>query len=290
MSYYKTAAVQRRKYLLMVSCLVLIGLSGWLAANGWLDRFDEWLLGPLFTANDAFLQEAGQRARSMTVLLAELHAGLMVLQSSDFGISFIVEANIQLGNSISQLTQMVAFGRNFALFNLLTLHLMENILILVQWLTPWLVVLAQVGLTAIVGAGLWLSDRNRWHIALVRFGECILISVTVLVLVFPLAVHGVSRASTAVTGSLFHSSYQAVDDTRQHLLGNQDSVSIKEDASSTLEQFKSVRVSLAEKSSYLSSHLTRYAAATLLEVCILPVLFSLFCLWLLHALLRRHRF
>ena len=75
MSYYKMAAVQRRKYLLMASCLVLIGLSGWLAANGWLDRFDEWLLGPLFTANDAFLQEAGQRARSMTVLLAELHAG-----------------------------------------------------------------------------------------------------------------------------------------------------------------------------------------------------------------------
>ena len=48
MSYYKMAAVQRRKYLLMTSCLVLIGLSGWLAANGWLDRFDEWLLGPVF--------------------------------------------------------------------------------------------------------------------------------------------------------------------------------------------------------------------------------------------------
>ncbi|WP_419834815.1 hypothetical protein [Endozoicomonas atrinae] len=250
---------------------------------------DEWLMGDLFRANETFLLDAGQRAQTMTLLLAELHAGLLVLQSSQFGISFIVDANIQLGNIISQLTEMVAYGRNFTLFNLVALHIIENLLTLVQWMTPWLVIMAEVGLMAIISANLWLSASNRWYMSLIRFGETILIAVSLLVIIFPLAVHGVSRASSAVTETLFHNSYQAVSDTRQHILGSDDSASIKEDASSSLEKFKSIKVNLSEKSGYLSTHLTRYVAVTLLEVFILPLMFSLFLLWLFQALVRRHR-
>ena len=89
----------------------------------------------------------------MTLTLSGLHAGLLVLQSSEFGISFFVDANIQLGNAIAQLTDIVAYGRNFALLNLVALHVINSLLLVIQWLTPWLIVAGQFGLLSIVVSG-----------------------------------------------------------------------------------------------------------------------------------------
>ena len=277
------------KYSALVVLLILSVITFIMAGNGQLQALDEALLGSVYADNEAFLKDASNRAESMSLLLTELHAGLMVLQSSEFGISFIVDANIQLGNIIAQLTDLVAYGRNFALFNLMALHMIDNLLTLFQWLSPWLIVLALSGLLAIVTADTWLSTRNRWHMSLIRLGEGAVIVVVLLVLVFPLAINLVSHSSDAVTRMLHHESYQAVKDSREHILGDTSGTSIKDDASASLSQFKTVKANLSVKSSYLTSHLTQYAASTFLEVFLLPMLFSLLMLWLLRSLVRRHR-
>lgn len=277
------------KYSALGILLILCIITFLMAGNGQLEALDEKLLGFIYAENEAFLKDATSRAESMSLLLAELHAGLLVLQSSQFGISFIVDANIQLGHAIAQLTELVAYGRNYALFNLMALHIIENLLVLVQWLSPWLMVFALLGLLAIVSADTWLSTRNRWHMSLIRFGEGAVILVILLVLVFPLSVYMVSRSNEAITGALYHESYQAVSDSSQHILGESDSSSIKDDASTSISQFKTVKVDLSSKSSYLTRHVTRYAAVTFLEVFLLPALFSLFMLWLARSLVRRHR-
>lgn len=277
------------KYGVLALLCILTVITWWLAGSGQLQQFDDWLLEGVLRENTGFLEDAEKRAQSMTLLLAELHAGLMVLQSSEFGISFFVDANIQLGNIISQLTEMVAYGRNFALFNLAALHIIENLLVIVQWLTPWLILVGEVGMVAIVFADTWLSTRNRWHMSLIRFGEGALIIVVLLGVIFPLSVNAVSKTSSAVTEILFHDSYQAIDDTRQHILRGDDGVSIKDDASSSLEQFKSIKVKLSDKTNYLATNMTHYVAITLLEVFLLPILFTLFMLWCFRSLLQRHR-
>ena len=125
--------------------------------------------------------------------------------------------------------------------------------------------------------------------SLIRLGEGILVVVALLAVIFPLSVYLVSHSSTAVTESMFNESYDAMVDTHQHLLGNDDGASIKKDASSTLKQFSAIRVNLSEKSSYIASNLTRYIAATLLEVFLLPLMFTAFILWFVRALIRRHK-
>ena len=277
------------KYTLLTTLLLMVSATFWLADAGQLAQLDEWLLGGVFSANEAFLEEAAQRAQSMTLMLTELHAGLLVLQSSEFGISFFVDANIQLGNAVAQLTEMVAYGRNFALFNLVALHIIENLLELIQWLTPWLILVAEVALVSIVMADTWVSTRSRWHMSLIRFGEGALIVALLLVVIFPLSVNGVRQSSEAITKALYHNSYEAISDTREHILPEKAAASIKSDASASLAQFKSSRVKLSEKSSYLATHLTRYVAVTLLEVFLLPLMFSLLMFWIFQSLIRRHR-
>ena len=277
------------KYGVLAALCILMAITWWLAGNGQLQQLDNWLMGDLLRENTDFLEDAGQRARSMALLLAELHAGLMVLQSSEFGISFFVDANIQLGNIINQLTDIVAYGRNFALFNLVALHIIEKLLVMIQWLTPWLVLVAEAGMIAIVFSDTWISTRNRWHMSFIRFGEGALIIVILLTVIFPLSVNTVSKTSKAVTEALFHDSYHAIEDTRQHILQGDDSVSIKDDASGSLKQFKNIKVKLSDKAGYLTTNMTRYVAVTLLEVFILPILFILLMLWCFRSLLRRHR-
>jgi hypothetical protein len=276
------------KYILLILMLALSIITSWLAGNGQLAVLDEKLLGAVFESNDHFIDSAEDRAESMTLTLSELHAGLLVLQSSEFGISFFVDANIQLGNVIAQATDLVSYGRNFALFNLVALHVIDNLLELVQWLTPWLVLLAEIGFMAILIADTWLSAKNRWHMSLIRFGEGMVIAAVLLVLIFPLSIHLVKRSSDAVTASLYHESYQAIVNTHNHILGEKNTASIKEDASGSLTQFKNARVKLSEKSSYLASNLTRYVAVTLMEVFLLPILFTLLLLWSTRSLIRRH--
>ncbi|WP_062270028.1 hypothetical protein [Endozoicomonas arenosclerae] len=276
------------KYFLLLLMLMLSVFTSWLASNGQLASLDEWLMGSLFQSNDAFIDSAEDRAESMTLTLSELHAGLLVLQSSEFGISFFVDANIQLGNVIAQASDLVAFGRNFALFNLVALHLIDNTLQLVQWLTPWLILTAEIGLVAILIADTWLSAKNRWHMSLIRFGEGAVITVLLLVVIFPFSIHMVRQSSEAVTESLYQESYQAVVNTHDHILGGSSAASIKDDASGSLTQFKNARVKLSEKSSYLASNLTRYVAVTMMEVFLLPMLFTLFLLWLTRSIIRRH--
>lgn len=277
------------KYTVLGILLILSIITFFMAGNGQLETLDEKLLGFIYTENEAFMIDAISRAESMSLLLSELHAGLLVLQSSQFGISFIIDADIQLGNAIAQLTELVADGRNFALFNLMALHIIDNLLELFQWLTPWLIVSVLVGLLSIVSADTWLSTRNRWHMSLIRFGEGVVILVILLAMVFPLSINMVSRSSEAITSTLYQQSYQAVEDSSKHILGTPDSTSIKDDASASIDQFKTVKVNLSSKSSYLTSHISRYAAVTLLEVFLLPTLFSLFMLWLARSLVRRHR-
>ena len=110
-----------------------------------------------------------------------------------------------------------------------------------------------------------------------------------LVLIFPLSVSTVNHASKALTKALYHQSYQAIEDTRQHILGSGKETSIKGDASSSLEQFKNIKTKMSEKSNYLATNLTRYVAVMILEVFFLPVFFSVLMLWFCRSLLRRHR-
>ncbi|KEQ18833.1 hypothetical protein [Endozoicomonas numazuensis] len=276
------------KYFLLLLMLVLSIFTSWLASTGQLTSLDERLLGNLFHSNDAFIDSAEDRAESMTLTLSELHAGLLVLQSSEFGISFIVDANIQLGNIVAQATDLVAYGRNFALFNLVALHVIDNTLKLVQWLTPWLILVAEAGLLSILIADTWLSAKNRWHMSLIRFGEGAVITVLLLVIIFPFSINLVRQSSEAVTESLYHESYQALLNTQEHILSSSNAASIKDDASETLALFKNARVKLSEKSSYLASNLTRYVAVTMMEVFLLPMLFTLFLLWLTRSIIRRH--
>lgn len=276
------------KYTLLLTLLIVSGITCWLAKTGQLALLDEQLLGSLFQANEAFIAQSSSKAESMTLTLSELHAGLLVLQSSEFGISFFVDANIQLGNAIAQLTDMVSYGRNFALFNLVALHIIENLLELIQWLTPWLIITAEIGLLSIVAADTWLTSNNRWHMSLIRFGEGAVMIAVVLVLIAPLSVQLVNKASNAVTSALFDKSYQAVVDTHKHIMSTNEDGSIKESASGSLTQFKNVRVKLSEKSNYLATNLSRYVAVTVMEVFLLPVLFSLIMLWFARSLIRRH--
>ncbi len=282
-------SVHWTKYSILLLLLLLTFMTSWLASEGELSIMDKKLLGQTYQENHQFISSASDRAQTMLITLSELHAGLMVLQSSNFGISFIVDANIQLGNVLTQLTDLVGHGRNFALYNLVVLHVLDNLLHLTQWLFPWLLLITEIALVALVAADTWLAPKNRWHMSIIRCSESTLAASLLVMVVFPVSVSLVSHSSKAVTELLYHQSYQAIVDTHQHILQNTDKNSIKSEASRSLSQFKTTKVQLSKKASYLATNMARYIAVAVLEVFLLPLLFSLLIFWLCTRLIKRHR-
>ncbi|WP_263078203.1 hypothetical protein [Endozoicomonas sp. Mp262] len=246
-------------------------------------------LGNIYQENHEFISSASDRAESMLLTLSELHAGLMVLQSSQFGISFIIDANIRLGNVLSQVTDLVSEGRSYALYNMVALHAIDSLMHLIKWMTPWLLLLSEAALLCLIAADSWLSHKTRWQMSLIRCSEATLAVTLLLMVVIPASVFLVSHSSKAVTQVFYNKSYQAIVDTHEHILQDADASSIKSEASSALSQFKSAKVKVSQKSSYLATNITRYIAIAALEVFLLPLLFGALMFWLCISLIKRHR-
>ena len=160
---------------------------------------------------------------------------------------------------------------------------------LIKWLTPWLLLAFETALLCLIATESWLPEKNRWHMSLVRFSEATMAVSLLLMLVIPLSVTLVSHSSKSVTEIFYHKSYEAIFDTHQHILQNNDESSIKTEATGALSQFKSTKVNLSQKSGYLASNMASYIAVTVLEVLILPFLFGLLIFWLCTTLIKRHR-
>ncbi len=277
------------KYTFLTLLLIAVITTCWMISDGELSQLNEKLLGSIYQENHHFISSASDRAESMLITLSELHAGLMVLQSSQFGISFILDANVQLGHVLSQITDLVSHGRNYALYNLIALHIIDNLMHLIKWMTPWLLLLSETALLCLIAADSWLSTKNRWQMSLIRCSEATLAIAILLMIVIPSSVFLVSHSSKAVTEIFYNESYQAIVDTHEHILQDTDASSIKSEASSAISQFKSAKIKVSQKANYLATNITRYIAIATLEVLLLPLLFCGLMLWLSIALIKRHR-
>ena len=98
------------RYSFLTLLLIAVLITSWLASDGELRTISEQVLGSVYAENHAYITAAADRAETMLITLSELYAGLAVLQSSDFGISFILNANVKLGNILSQLTELVSMA------------------------------------------------------------------------------------------------------------------------------------------------------------------------------------
>ncbi|PJE80438.1 hypothetical protein CI610_00573 [invertebrate metagenome] len=277
------------KYGILALLLLLFSSTCYFAMHGHLHYWDDWLLGDLFRSNEFFLSVAITRAKDMLLAFSGLHSGLLVLQSGEFGINFVVDANIQVGNAVAQLTDIVSYGRDFSLFGLVALHIIETIIAIVQNMTPWLIVAAELGVLMIVTADIWLYRSHKWHMAFVRIGEAILLLFLLCVIIFPLSIHLVHRFSNSVSDDIHSKGYQAVVSTHNHILGESQGTSLQDDAGESVKQLKNAKVKIHHKTNYLSTHVVRYGAVMFLQVFFLPLIFSVFLFWLFRALVRRHQ-
>lgn len=262
--------------------------TSWFASEGKLSSIGEQLLGSIYSENHVYISAATERTAAMLLVLSELHAGLAVLQSSDFGINFILSANINLGNVIAQLTELVNHGKSYALYNLIALEVIDNLMNLIKWLTPWLLLTIQLALFCLIAVWGWLPGKSHWYAPLVRCSETLIAFSLLLTVIIPLSITLVSYASKSVTEISHHKSYKEIVNTHHHILQNKDEDSIKNQATGALNTFKMIKNNLTQKARHIASNISTYIAVSFLEVFILPIFFSLFIFCLYTKIIKRY--
>ncbi|KUI97223.1 hypothetical protein [Vibrio sp. MEBiC08052] len=93
---------------------------------------------PLYRANLLYLTHTEQEAGAELLHLLELDALINVAGSSQFGVSFIVDMNVEVGRILKRLNQVLERGSEAVAVALAAIALLRVVVIVAELATPWL--------------------------------------------------------------------------------------------------------------------------------------------------------
>ena len=263
-------------FLLLLSCLLL-----W---TGSLHTLYEYLMGPLFTNNQLFIENAQKRSESTLLLISEIYAGLMVLQSVEFSVSFFVEAAVTLGNSFAQATDLAAHGRNAALAGLIVINFFKGIHQAIYWIAPSLIILIEIAIIALAICHRYREPHKRWHQALHKIAESILLSSVFFLLVLPLSIKILKITTDEIMQSYHQKNYTQLQVAHSHINSITKlkvDVDDKQKTTHVISEFKKLHTNLSTKTNSLAKHIASYIALLIAEIIFLPLLLiGLLYMWL----------
>ncbi|MDW6094237.1 hypothetical protein [Vibrio rhizosphaerae] len=93
---------------------------------------------PLYRANLLYLAHSEQEAGAELLHLLELDALINVAGSSQFGVSFIVDMNVEVGRILKRLNQVLERGSEAVAVALAAIALLRVVVMVAELATPWL--------------------------------------------------------------------------------------------------------------------------------------------------------
>lgn len=112
-----------------LALLAAINILVYLAHTGAISHSSMWLFGEhVDTINRAYLHTAGTQTTELVTTLSGIKMVLAVLQSSQGGINFIIDVQIQLGQLLSPLIDTINYAWQFSIAALSAIELLKLIL------------------------------------------------------------------------------------------------------------------------------------------------------------------
>jgi hypothetical protein len=242
----------------------------------------EWLSsGSLHLKNQAYLDSARALAATDLAYIGELSAVTEVARSSEVGVSFFASFNVEVGNLLHTLANILDRGMAVLLASLAAIELLVLADDIAHWLSP---VLFEVNVYLAIGFYLAkiLGLSNILVDKIMHFGQLSLGLFLIAHLALPYGIHLSAVVGQELSQSKRQDIAQTLKDTHHELVPINKRQDLKTHAESSLQHLKVLhKKHLNHKISNLSKYLFSSVALNIFDLLLMPVLL----LWLLSRLL-----
>jgi hypothetical protein len=255
-------------WLILVTVLLYLNVQGIFT-----EHFDKKDNNYIAIANQAYLTETQKQAVKTYLLLAELDAGLSMLQSSRAGISFVMDVDIQVGRALKQINALVEKSTQVSLLAMGGIFVIEVLLKFCEWASPLIFTLLLIIAFCYCFLCVFMTSQckvSRIVAALTSFILALFINVHLL---FPLAVYGSGFAQKELTSEMAKEVHDGFSAAHQHMLGTDNKMGMRERVEHTIKQYEKVIVGIPHKVEHISSHFVRHIVVVIFNVILFPLLF-----------------
>ncbi len=271
---------------LVASIFLVIAL--WLLHSQQLSGVTQWFSQEqLYQQNQQYLEHTRAQAQQDFSRLAALTGLLEVAQSSQIGVSFIADFNVDVGNALAALTRLLERGSEVAMASAATLMVLSLVSDTADAISP--AILQVTLIVALVWQLMRLFGGAEQHQIPVREATGLLFSVyLVLHLALPYSLHLAQGISHNVSADLRQTNRQSLSDMHLQLFDKSGGKDLKHSAENSVDKLKKLSSDhINHKVSNLSSYVINTLTLALFDLVLLPGVL-LFMLYRAVLLLSRH--
>jgi hypothetical protein len=218
-----------------------------------------------------FLEKSEQTASETFLVLSAAKSGLAILQTSQGGVTFIIEAKVQVGEAFNTLTELVSRAWEASFASLSILFVTRQLLEIASWLTDTVMIV-----TALIG--LSYAILQRWQLPgylaagnVLRSTAC---GAFLLIIALPLAIYLTALLSEGLTGKISAEAtqtYQAHNALFQYDSDTDAQSNFKQSTHNVLNRYKAQKGSIHQHVTSMHTQIYRHIAIIILETLLLPI-------------------
>jgi hypothetical protein len=239
------------------------------------DVIDSMGRGQVYKQAIAYLEESETASKDTFILLSIAKSGIAIIESSQAGISFFVDAQVQLGKAFETLKHLIDNAWKLSLGGL-SLQFVTKILLREsnQIVQPLMVVFSVLWLFHAV-----LKHCGSSHsVVSDRVLRALGVGLFVIVFAFPLAIYGTSVFSKQVTAEVSQQVRKGLQEHNNLFAHEIDSENLKNSTKNALELFRSKIKEIRQHVELMHTYVYQYTATLFLEIIAMPLLL----LWILY--------
>jgi len=223
----------------------------------------------LVQSNHSYLQDLAKKDRSELLLLSEINGFLSFIQSSELGVSFVLNAQIQVGNILNPLTEITQQSFNSTLSSLHLTNGLLKVLTLLVWLTPI------VAICLLILISLYcFSKLKKIHSEPNNHLKAIIINLATLLFTLHLLIPYSLYMSAQIDKALYHSFSEDVrndlKNLHQTLVSDKNKNGLIEKTEYFIKNLERMLLDIPKKTEALISYHSNQTILTVLRIIIMP--------------------
>ena len=233
----------------------------------------------LVQSNEGYLLNMVEKERSELLLLSEINGFLSLIQSSELGVSFLLDAKIQVGNILNPLTDITQQSFNSTLSSLHLTHGLKKVLALVDWLVLKVAICFLLILALYCGAKFKKQPSNLANHLKPILEKLVLILLT-LHLLIPYSLYLSSKIDISLYQSFSEEAKDDLKNLHQTLVSDKNKNGLIERTEYFIKNLERMLLDIPKKTEALISYHSNQVVLTILRIVIMPgtILFLLFFL------------
>lgn len=260
-----------RKTLYLIGALVSLLIFYWHSQAGLISFLDKIGAQQLQVANQEFLRASESQSKEAFFLLTGIKTGLALIESSNAGISFFIDVEVQVGKLAQALSDMVHYAWQGSFISLGMIRLIELILSLFNSLSVPILYIA----LPLLAIELFLQGLNRPSIIRQNILSKLGWGFLVAYLLAPLAIYTGALCSKELTKESSEQVRIKLHKHAKELSFDEPATGLKEQSEQGVSRFLDISKKLPETHESLSQSLSHHLILLLFDLLIFPLFFFL---------------